>query len=82
MYLLGLSLLVLILKVLEVSPVAGWSWWYVCIPFIITVLWFELGEPLFGFDKKRLIEEDSEKTRQARMRSLYERQIRPHRSKK
>lgn len=68
MYLLAISVLILVLKLLELPPVADWSWWWVVLPFVLTFLWFEFGESMFGYDKKRLNELDMERTRRARIR--------------
>ena len=76
MWLLGLSLLVLVLKVLDVAPIAAWSWWYVVAPFAFTVLWFEFGEAFFGFDRKRLRKLDYENAREERLKNTYNRMTR------
>lgn len=40
MYFLGLGLLFLVGKYLEISPVANWSWMWVLSPFGAAVLWW------------------------------------------
>ncbi len=43
----------LILKVLQVDPVAQYSWLTVCIPFALAVVWMEFLEPWLGLDVMR-----------------------------
>jgi small Trp-rich protein len=52
MYLLGLGLVLLALKYLEVGPVAGWAWWVVLIPFGLAVLWWAWADGS-GYTKKQ-----------------------------
>ncbi len=40
MYTLLLGLLLMLLKYLEVDPVAQWSWWWVLSPFAVTAAWW------------------------------------------
>ncbi len=40
MYALGLGLLLVVLKWLEIGPVAAWSWWWVLAPFGVAVVWW------------------------------------------
>ena len=40
MYLLFLGLAGLVLKYLEIGPVANWSWWVVLIPFPLAAAWW------------------------------------------
>lgn len=68
MYLLAAALIILVLKLLELPPVGAWSWWWVVLPFVLSFLWFEFGESLFGFDKKQRDELDMERNRRARIR--------------
>lgn len=52
MYLLGLGLVLLALKYLEIGPVAGWAWWFVLIPFGLAVLWWAWADAS-GYTKKQ-----------------------------
>lgn len=52
MYLLGLGLVLLALKYLEVGPVAGWAWWFVLLPFGLAVLWWAWADAS-GYTKKQ-----------------------------
>ncbi len=40
MYFLGLGLLLIALKLLEIGPFGAWSWWAVLIPFPLAALWW------------------------------------------
>jgi len=40
MYALGLGLLLVVLKWLEIGPVAAWTWWWVLAPFGVAVVWW------------------------------------------
>lgn len=51
------GLLLIVLKWFEFEPVAGWSWWAILAPLAIAFAWFELLEPLLGFDKRRADDE-------------------------
>ncbi len=52
MYLLGLGLVLLALKYLEVGPVAGWAWWVVLLPFGLAALWWAWADAS-GYTKKQ-----------------------------
>lgn len=40
MYFLGMGLVLLTCKWLEISPVAAWDWWIVLTPFGLAVAWW------------------------------------------
>ncbi len=44
MYLLLLGLLLLLLKYLQVEPIAGLSWWWVLSPFALAVAWWRWAD--------------------------------------
>lgn len=44
MYALGLGLLLVLLKSLEIGPVAAWSWWWVLAPFALAVAWWSWSD--------------------------------------
>jgi len=52
MYLAAIAVIILLLKVLEVDPVAKWSWFYVLIPFAILAFWWEYLSKWIGWDKR------------------------------
>lgn len=52
MWLLVIGILLVVLKLAQVDPVAGWSWWVMAVPFIATVLWWMLADAS-GLTSKR-----------------------------
>lgn len=57
MYLLGLSVLILALKLLEVRWFGALSWWWISVPFVLTFIWFEFIERHLGLEKKKAMDE-------------------------
>lgn len=57
MYLLGLGLVLLAMKYLEIGPVATWSWWLMLTPFGLAVLWWAWAD-WSGYTKKKAMERD------------------------
>lgn len=72
MWILWLGCIILILKLLDIAPVAEWSWWWVSAPFILAWGWFELIEKRLGLDKKKAFDE-LEKAKQDRIKKGLER---------
>ena len=52
MYLLLIGLVGLVLKYLEIGPVAALSWWVVLIPFALAVAWWAWADST-GYTKKK-----------------------------
>ena len=52
MYLLLIGLLGLVLKYLEIGPVATLSWWVLLIPFALAVAWWAWADST-GYTKKK-----------------------------
>ncbi len=65
MYFLGIGLLLLVLKYLEVAPVAAWSWWVVLSPFGLAMLWWWWADSS-GYTKRKAIERENAR-KQARI---------------
>ncbi len=57
MWLLFVGLILLVSKLLDVGPLAGLSWWWVLLPFVLAALWWELFERRLGLDKKKAFDE-------------------------
>lgn len=57
MYLLGLGLVLLVLKYLEIGPVASWDWWLVLAPFVLAVLWWTWAD-WSGYTKKKAMQRE------------------------
>lgn len=61
MYFLGIGLLLLAMKYLELGPVAAWSWWLVFTPFGLAVAWWSWADAS-GYTKRKAMErEDARK---------------------
>jgi len=58
MWFLGLGLLGIALKVLEVGVVATWSWWVVLSPFALAVAWWAWADAS-GYTKRKVIEKEN-----------------------
>jgi small Trp-rich protein len=65
MYLLGLGVILLALKYLEIGPVATWDWWWVLAPFAAAVVWWAWAD-YSGYTKKKVVEKENQR-RQARI---------------
>jgi small Trp-rich protein len=55
MYFLGLGLILLAMKYLEIGPVANWSWWLVLTPFALAVAWWAWADAS-GYTKRKAME--------------------------
>ena len=57
MLFLGLGILLLALKYLEIGPVAVWDWWVVLSPFALAVAWWTWAD-WSGYTKKKAVEKE------------------------
>ena len=55
MYLLALGIILLLLKFLEIGPVAAWSWWAVLAPFAGAAVWWAWAD-WSGYTKRKAME--------------------------
>jgi small Trp-rich protein len=55
MYFLGLGVALLLLKYMEIGPVAQWDWWVVLAPFGLAVVWWAWADAS-GYTKKKAME--------------------------
>lgn len=62
MYTLILGVLLVLLKYLEIGPVATWSWWWVLSPFAVTFAWWAWADAT-GFTKRKAMEKMAERKR-------------------
>ena len=58
MYLLGLGIILLAMKYLEIGPVAVWDWWVVLSPFALAVLWWAWAD-YSGYTKRKAVEREN-----------------------
>lgn len=65
MYLLGIGIVLLIMKYLEIGPVAAWNWWVVLSPFALAVAWWTWAD-WSGYTKRKAVERESAR-KQARI---------------
>jgi small Trp-rich protein len=65
MYLLGIGLVFLLLKYLEISVVATWSWWAILSPFALAVVWWAWADAS-GYTKRKAMEREEDR-RQSRI---------------
>ena len=57
MYFLGLGLIFLLLKYLEIGPVATLSWWWVLTPFALAVAWWAWADAS-GYTKRKAMQRE------------------------
>ncbi len=72
MWLVWVGVALLLLKLLSIEPVAGISWWWIVLPFVLAFLWFDLVEERLGLNKRRAFDE-MEKNKKARIKKGLER---------
>ena len=65
MLFLGLGIVLLALKYLEMGPVAGWPWWAVLAPFGLAAAWWAWAD-WSGYTKKKVVERENAR-KQARI---------------
>ena len=58
MYLLGIGIILLLLKYLEIGPVATWEWWVVLSPFGLAVVWWTWADRT-GYTKRKAVEREN-----------------------
>lgn len=68
MYFLGLGLLLLAMKYLELGPVAQWSWWLVLLPFVLAVIWWTWADNS-GYTKRKAMEREDRRRDERRQRT-------------
>jgi len=70
MYLLGLGIILLLMKYLEMGPVAAWSWLVVLAPFGLAVIWWAWADAS-GYTRRKAMEGE-DKRRQDRINKQRE----------
>ena len=60
MYLLGIGIVLLLLKYLEIGPVAAWSWLLVLLPFGLAVAWWAWADAT-GYTKRKAMEREDQR---------------------
>jgi small Trp-rich protein len=70
MWFLYIGLVLLASKLLEFGPLAELSWWWVVLPFVLALIWFEIVEARLGLDKKKAFNELEKAKKERIARSL------------
>jgi small Trp-rich protein len=65
MYLLGIGLVLIVLKVMEIGPVAAWEWWWILSPLALAVVWWVWADNT-GYTKAKAMEKMDKKTKDRR----------------
>ena len=60
MLLLGLGIVLLAMKYLEIGPPAAWSWWAVLSPFAAAVVWWAWAD-WSGYTKRKAVEREDQR---------------------
>jgi small Trp-rich protein len=60
MWLIWLGVVLIVLKVLEISVFAAMSWWWIVLVAVVAFVWFEFIERRLGLDKKKAFDEYDE----------------------
>ncbi len=69
MYAVVIGVLLVLLKLADVEPVAGWSWWGVVTPLGLAVLWWEYADRS-GLTKRREMDKMEGKKKQRRAENM------------
>ncbi len=65
MYFLGIGILLLLMKYLDIGPVANWDWWECLVPFGLAMAWWAWADGS-GYTKRKAMEREDAR-RQARI---------------
>ncbi|MEI8158166.1 MAG: TIGR04438 family Trp-rich protein [Burkholderiales bacterium] len=63
MYFVGLGLVFLTLKFMEIGPVAAWPWWIVLAPFALAIAWWSWADAT-GYTKRKAMEGEDAKRKE------------------
>jgi len=69
MYFVAFGVVLLILKLAEVGPVGGWSWWVVLAPFACAAAWWAWADAT-GYTKRRAMDRMDAKKAERRRRNM------------
>ncbi len=65
MYMVGLGLVLMVMKYLDVGPVGKWDWWVVLIPFGLAIAWWSWADAS-GWTKRKAMDRENAR-KQARL---------------
>ncbi|MBX9958932.1 MAG: TIGR04438 family Trp-rich protein [Burkholderiaceae bacterium] len=60
MYFLGLGIVLLLMKYLDIDPVMGWSWWIVLAPFALAMAWWTWADAS-GYTRRKAMEREDQR---------------------
>ena len=60
MYFLGLGIILLLMKYLDIDPVVNWSWWTVLAPFALAVAWWSWADAS-GYTRRKSMEREDKR---------------------
>ncbi|MCU0813443.1 MAG: TIGR04438 family Trp-rich protein [Burkholderiaceae bacterium] len=63
------GVLLIVMKMAEFGPVAGWSWWFVLAPFALAAAWWWFADSS-GLTKKREIDKMEERKAERRRKNI------------
>lgn len=72
MYLLWIGVVLVLLRYLELGPVADVSWWWILTPLAAAFLWFEVFERMFGRDRRQVESIEWENRRKERVAQQFQ----------
>jgi small Trp-rich protein len=64
-----LAVILLALKLLDVAPVAAWSWWWVLAPNVAALVWWAYADGS-GLTRRREMDKDQERKDDRRRRNI------------
>ena len=70
MWLVYVGVALLLSKLLDFGPLAGLSWWWVLLPFLLAWIWWEVFERNLGLDKKKAFDELAQAKKERIARAL------------
>ena len=65
MYMVGIGLVLMVMKYLDVGPVGKWDWWVVLIPFGLAIAWWSWADAS-GWTKRKAMDRENAR-KQARL---------------
>ncbi len=68
MYFLGLGIVLLVLKYLDIGPLADMSWWWILIPFALAMVWWAWADAS-GYTKRKAMEIEDKRVADRRQRT-------------
>lgn len=72
MPLLWIGVVLVLLRYLELGPLAEVSWWWILAPLAAAALWFEVLEKLFGRDRRQVESIEWENRRKERVAQQFQ----------